>query len=61
MQSLPTSSKVVLDFMGLADNQDPRDPEPGVAIDQVNVASIKLGELRVRNGYTRMIFEDDDG
>ncbi len=48
---------VIRDFAGLRTNRDPNDVDPGEAIEQLNVNAERLGELRPRQGYARVRFE----
>ncbi len=48
---------VVRDFAGLVTNRDPDDIEPGSSRQQVNVNAERQGELRPRQGYARVKFE----
>lgn len=47
------------DFPGMANNNDTVDQPPGVAVEQVNVMSMNPGQLIVRYGYVKVVFEDD--
>ncbi len=48
---------VVRDFGGLRTNRDPDDVDPGESRQQVNVSAERQGELRPRQGYSRVKFE----
>lgn len=48
---------VVRDFAGLRTNRDPDDVDPGESRQQVNVNAERPGELRPRQGYSRVKFE----
>jgi hypothetical protein len=48
----------IVDFPGIMMNVDPRDFPEGASEDQVNAASIKVGELNVRHGIRAVVFED---
>ncbi len=47
----------IRDFAGLRTNRDPDDVEPGESLEQVNVNAERQGELRPRQGYSRVKFE----
>lgn len=49
---------VMRDFPGLATNIDPHDLTPGSAQVQVNVTSNRPGELRTREGWRRVKFDE---
>lgn len=53
----PDDEVVVRDFGGWAPNMDPHDLPPGVAVSQVNAASVRPGELRVRSGCRVVRFD----
>jgi len=48
----------IKDFPGLIVSLDPRDLPPGAAQEQVNVACIVQGELRVRMGIRQVYFDE---
>lgn len=48
----------IRDFAGFVTASDPHDLPPGTAQEQVNVASVRPGELRVRGGYRVVRFDD---
>ncbi len=48
---------VVRDFAGLRTNRDPDDVTPGESRQQVNVNAERQGELRPRQGWVRVKFE----
>ncbi len=54
----PLTKIAIRDFAGLRTNRDPDDVDPGEAIQQVNVNAERLGELRPRQGYSRVKFEE---
>ncbi len=58
MAQQPVKQMVIRDFAGLRTNRDPDDVDPGEAIEQVNVNAERLGELRPRQGYSRVKFEE---
>ena len=43
----------------MANNNDPNDQPPGAAVEQVNVMSMNPGQIIVRYGYVKIVFEDD--
>jgi hypothetical protein len=47
------------DFPGMTNNNDQCDNPPGVATEQVNVMSMNPGQITVRPGYVKVIFESD--
>lgn len=47
------------DFPGLMVSIDPRDIEPGAAVEQVNVTSENLGMLQTRCGLRPVKFEGE--
>jgi hypothetical protein len=49
---------VIRDFAGYLPADDPHKIPPGAAIAQVNAASFRPGELRVRKGASLVLFED---
>lgn len=51
---------VIRDFAGLKTNQDPNDIEPGAATRQVNVSAERPGELRPRQGWARVRFDNQN-
>ena len=53
----PDSRVMIRDFGGFVPNADPHDVEPGVATQQVNVTSVKKGELRGRLGFRVVKFD----
>lgn len=55
---LPEAQVSIRDFAGFMPNADPHDLPPGVAVSQVNVTSLRPGELRVRGGTRVVQFED---
>lgn len=55
----PSRGKVVIkDFAGYMPSDDPHDIPAGAAVSQVNAASFRPGELRVRKGAAIVRFED---
>jgi hypothetical protein len=52
------SAVAMRDFPGLVTNADPHDLKPGAAQVQVNVASSRPGELRAREGWRRLLFDE---
>ena len=59
MGQLPKQSVQARDFPGLATRVDPTDLEPGAAREQTNCQSHHPGELRVRPGVKRLVFEEE--
>lgn len=57
MAEQPVTQKVIRDFAGLVTNRDPDDIEPGESLEQVNVNAERKGELRPRQGWARVKFE----
>jgi hypothetical protein len=57
MADAPRSTVEAKDFSGLVTNADPADIPVGAAEDQVNCASMTLGELQVRLGYRQVTFD----
>lgn len=53
----PKTQVAIRDFAGLVDNNDPHDPQPGTAEQQVNACCIRTGELVVRHGYKVVSFD----
>lgn len=51
---------MIKDFSGMASNVDPTDLRPGLAVLQVNVKSIRKGELILRRGLQELSFDADD-
>ncbi len=49
---------VIRDFPGLQTNVDPNDLDPGGARRQVNLHAERPGELRPRQGWARIKFEE---
>lgn len=47
-------------FGGMVSNLDSRDLEPGQAQVQVNVNSVKPGQLAIRKGFRELIFDVED-
>ncbi len=58
MAQKPIARVVIRDFAGLETNSDPSDVEPGKAKRQVTLTAERSGELRVRQGWARVKFED---
>lgn len=56
---MPPDPRVVINsFPGLQTNVDPNDKQPGAAEKQVNVTSVKPGQLSQRGGMRRITFEN---
>ena len=56
----PAKTQVqIRDFQGMASNFDPHDVQPGAAVLQVNVMTLRRGELMTRRGLKELVFEDD--
>lgn len=51
-----TSQVAIRDFGGMKPNLSPHDLEPGESVSQVNVAALRRGELRVRQGFAVVQF-----
>lgn len=49
----------VRDFSGMEPNCDPHDIAPGKSVNQVNCGPGPRGELRVRLGIARVVFDVD--
>ena len=54
----PTSRILIRDFAGMAPSNDPHDTTPGESCFQVNVTGSHPGELRARQGYAVVRFEE---
>ena len=50
--------KEIRDFPGMITSADPDDIPDGAAEVQVNLISVKPGEMRVRSGYKFVSFEE---
>lgn len=53
----PRSEVTIKDFPGLITDADDLDVPPGAADEQVNITSLKVGELSVRAGLREVTFE----
>jgi hypothetical protein len=56
-RKVPDNQVVLRDFGGFVPNADPHDLPAGVAVDQVNATSVRPGELRPRQGYRVVRFD----
>lgn len=56
----PRAQLEIADFSGMASNVDPTDVQPGVSRLQVNVHSIRRGELAIRRGLRELSFDEED-
>ncbi len=50
---------LVVDFPGMATDVDPRDLPGGMAEEQRNLASIRMGEMVVRGGLREVTFSEE--
>ncbi len=53
----PLSTVQTKVFLGLASGMDAHDLQPGQALTQVNVMSIRAGELTLRRGYRELTYD----
>lgn len=54
------SNLEIKDFSGMASNADPTDIPPGMSQVQINVSSIRRGQLEIRGGLRKVTFENED-
>lgn len=57
MAEKPKTSVECRDWPGLVTHADRRDVPPGAGVFQINLASERPGELRVRRGLTLVVFD----
>jgi hypothetical protein len=53
----PLSMIAIQDFLGQVSNMDKHDVPPGAAVEQVNMACTKIGQMQVRGGYRVITYE----
>ena len=56
-QERPKSAVIIREFPGLSLSVDEFDLQPGVAADQVNIRSERVGEMTSRGGMLPVSFE----
>jgi len=59
MSAPAKAASEIRDFAGLTTSIDPDDLESGAAVMQTNATSEIAGELRTRNGFAVVIFEEE--
>jgi hypothetical protein len=55
---IPADQVVINRFDGFVPNADPHTLPPGGSVKQVNITSIRPGELRVRHGFRFLTFRN---
>tara|TARA_R110000868_G_scaffold345777_1_gene606884 strand:+ start:34 stop:213 length:180 start_codon:yes stop_codon:yes gene_type:complete len=50
---------LIEDFRGIVDSMNPDLLPAGAMVNQINVVCIKKNQLQVRNGYKKIVFDEE--